>query len=129
MLYLECSAIWLRDVDHEEERGKIPGKFRDVALEKNGKIKWSDKIRNEEVLRRVGEERSILKTIKKRKANWLGHILRRDCIQRRIMEDKIEGKRGRGRRKFGMLSDILKGKSYAELRDDAQDREKWRKLY
>ncbi|KAI5717433.1 hypothetical protein M8J77_005795 [Diaphorina citri] len=93
------------------------------------KIKWSDKIRNEEVLRRVGEERSILKTIKKRKANWLGHILRRDCIQRRIMEDKIEGKRGRGRRKFGMLSDILKGKSYAELREDAQDREKWRKLY
>uniref|UniRef100_A0A8D8XRU9 Endonuclease-reverse transcriptase n=1 Tax=Cacopsylla melanoneura TaxID=428564 RepID=A0A8D8XRU9_9HEMI len=54
-------------------------------------IKWSDKIRNEEVLKRVGEERTILKTISKRKRSWLGHILRRDCLQRKIMEGKIEG--------------------------------------
>ncbi|KAI5752247.1 hypothetical protein M8J77_015168 [Diaphorina citri] len=64
-------------------------------------IKWSDKIRNEEVLRRVEEERNIVKTIKKRKASWVGHILRRDCIQRKIMDIKFEGSRSRGRRKFG----------------------------
>uniref|UniRef100_A0A8D9AAF2 Uncharacterized protein n=1 Tax=Cacopsylla melanoneura TaxID=428564 RepID=A0A8D9AAF2_9HEMI len=58
-------------------------------------IKWTDKVRNEEVLRRVGEQRSLLKAIRKRKRNWLGHILRRDCLQRRVMEGKIEGERER----------------------------------
>ncbi|KAI5728919.1 hypothetical protein M8J77_006673 [Diaphorina citri] len=90
-------------------------------------IKWSDKVRNEEVLRRVGEERTILRTIKKRKRSWLGHILRRDCIQRRIMEGRIEGTRSRGRKKFGMLTDILKGRTFEEIKDEAQDRERWRR--
>ncbi|KAL1446126.1 hypothetical protein WDU94_014018 [Cyamophila willieti] len=91
-------------------------------------IKWSDKVRNEEVLRRVDEERVILKTIKKRKGSWIGHILRRDCLQRRVMEGKIEGTRSRGRRKFGMLTDIAQGRSYEQLKEDAQDRERWRLL-
>jgi hypothetical protein len=33
-------------------------------------------MRNKEVLQRVKEERNILHTIKRRKANWIGHILR-----------------------------------------------------
>uniref|UniRef100_A0A8D8UAM4 Craniofacial development protein 2 n=1 Tax=Cacopsylla melanoneura TaxID=428564 RepID=A0A8D8UAM4_9HEMI len=90
-------------------------------------IKWSDKIRNEEVLRRVGEERRILETIRGRKSSWIGHILRRDCLQRRIMEGSIEGRRSRGRKKFGMLTDILKGRSYEEMKANAQDRESWRR--
>uniref|UniRef100_A0A8D8TDU0 Craniofacial development protein 2 n=1 Tax=Cacopsylla melanoneura TaxID=428564 RepID=A0A8D8TDU0_9HEMI len=91
-------------------------------------IKWSDKIRHEEVLRRVDEERVILKTIRKRKGSWLGHILRRDCLQRRIMEGQIEGARSRGRRKFGILTDIAQGRSFEQLKENSQDREKWRML-
>uniref|UniRef100_A0A8D8S857 Endonuclease-reverse transcriptase n=1 Tax=Cacopsylla melanoneura TaxID=428564 RepID=A0A8D8S857_9HEMI len=89
-------------------------------------IKWSDKVRNEEVLRRVGEKREILTTIKDRKRNWLGHILRRDCLQRRIMEGKLEGRRPRGRRRFGMLTDMLNGRTFEQMKEDAQDRVKWR---
>jgi hypothetical protein len=44
------------------------------------KISWTDRVRNEEVLHRVKEERNILLTIKRRKANWIGHILRRNCL-------------------------------------------------
>jgi hypothetical protein len=33
------------------------------------KISWTDRVRNEEVLQRVKEERNILKIIKRRKAN------------------------------------------------------------
>uniref|UniRef100_A0A8D8WQA5 Craniofacial development protein 2 n=2 Tax=Cacopsylla melanoneura TaxID=428564 RepID=A0A8D8WQA5_9HEMI len=90
-------------------------------------IIWSDKVRNEEVLRRVGEERSILKTIKKRKRSWLGHILRRDCLQKRIMEGEIKGTRSRGAKKFGMLTDILENKTFEELKEEAQDRIRWRR--
>ena len=89
-------------------------------------IKWTEKVRNEEVMRRVGEQRTLLETIRKRKRNWLGHILRRDCLQRRVMEGKIEGKRGRGRIKLGMISDMKRGRTYQEMKEDAQDRDKWR---
>ena len=42
-------------------------------------ISWIDSVRNEEVLNRVKEERNILHTRKRRKTNWIGHILRRKC--------------------------------------------------
>ncbi|KAL1454414.1 hypothetical protein WDU94_010673, partial [Cyamophila willieti] len=81
-----------------------------------------DKIRNEELLRRVEKERTIkLDTIRKRKTSWLGHILRRDYLQRRIMEEKIEGRRSRGRKKFGMLTDILKERTFEQLKEAAQN--------
>jgi len=43
-------------------------------------ISWTDHVRNEEVLLRVNEQRNILHEIRKRKANWIGHILRRNCL-------------------------------------------------
>ena len=48
-------------------------------------------MRNEEVLLRVKEQRNILHEISKRKANWIGHILRRNCLLQRITEGKIKG--------------------------------------
>ena len=44
------------------------------------KVGWTDHVRNEEVLLRVNEQRNILHEIRKRKANWIGHILRRNCL-------------------------------------------------
>jgi hypothetical protein len=34
---------------------------------------WTDRVNNETVLHRVNEERNILHTIRRRKANWIGH--------------------------------------------------------
>ena len=56
-----------------------------------GKIIWTDLVRNEEVLLRVKEQRNILHEISKRKANWIGHILRRNCLLQRVIEGKING--------------------------------------
>jgi hypothetical protein len=87
-------------------------------------------VRNEEVLLRVKEQRNILHEIRKRKANWIGHILRRNCLLQRIIEGKIKGRievterRGRKRRK---LLDELKGRrGYSHLKEDALDRTMWR---
>jgi hypothetical protein len=55
------------------------------------KISWTDHVRNEEVLLRVKEQRNIRHEIRKRKANWIGHILRRDCLLQRVTEGKIQG--------------------------------------
>ena len=44
-----------------------------------------------EVLLRVKEQRNILHEIRKRKANWIGHILRRNCLLQEVIEGKIKG--------------------------------------
>jgi hypothetical protein len=44
------------------------------------KISWADRVRNEELLQRVKEDRTILNTIKRGKAKWIDHILRRNCL-------------------------------------------------
>jgi hypothetical protein len=55
-----------------------------------GKISWTDHVRNEDVLLRVKEQRNILHEISKRKANWIGHILRRNCLLQWVIEGKIQ---------------------------------------
>jgi hypothetical protein len=55
------------------------------------KISWSDCVTNE-VLHRVKEQRNILHTVNKRKANWIGHILRRNCLLKHVVEGKVEGR-------------------------------------
>jgi hypothetical protein len=67
-------------------------------------------VRNEEVLHRVKEERNIVHTIKGRKANWIGHILRRNCLLKHVIEGKLEGRTEmtgrRGRRRKQLLDDL-----------------------
>jgi len=48
-------------------------------------------VRNEEVLLRVKERRNVLHEIRKWKANWIGHILRRNCLMQWVIEGKIKG--------------------------------------
>jgi hypothetical protein len=55
------------------------------------KISWTDHVRNEEVLLRVKGQRNILHEISKREANWVGHILRRNCLLRQVFEGNIKG--------------------------------------
>jgi hypothetical protein len=56
------------------------------------KISWTDCVRNEEVLHRVKEERNILHTMKRRKANWIGHMLRGNYLLKHVIEGKLEGR-------------------------------------
>jgi hypothetical protein len=44
------------------------------------KISWTDHVGYEKMLQRVKEETNILHTIKRKKANWIGHNLRRNCL-------------------------------------------------
>jgi hypothetical protein len=69
-------------------------------------------VRNEEVLHRVKEERNIVHIIKRRKANWIGHILRRNYLLKHVIEGKLEGRmevrRRPGRRRKKLLCDLRK---------------------
>jgi len=52
------------------------------------KISWTDHVRNKEVLLRVNEQWNILHEIRKRKANWIGHILRRNCLLNKLPKER-----------------------------------------
>ena len=97
------------------------------------KISWTDHARNEEVLLRVNEQRNILHEIRKRKANWIGHIIRRICLLKQIMERKIKGQievtRRRGRRRKKLLDDLKDRRGYSQLKEEALDRTMWRSRF
>jgi hypothetical protein len=91
------------------------------------KIIWTDRVRNEEVLQGVKEERNIVHTIKRRKANWIGHILRRNWLLKHVTEGKLEGRTGRrGRRRKQLLDDLKEKRRYWKLKEEALDRTLWR---
>jgi hypothetical protein len=92
------------------------------------KISLTDHVRNE-VLLRVKEQRNILHEISKGKVNWLGHILRRNCLLQQVIEGKIKGgievtgRRGRRHRK--LLDGLEERRGYSHL-EEALDRTMWR---
>jgi hypothetical protein len=90
------------------------------------KISWTDRVNNKAVLHTVKEERNILHKIKGRKANWIGHILRRNCLLKHIIEGKIRETRRRGRRRKQLLNDLKEARRYWKLKEEAQDRTLWR---
>jgi hypothetical protein len=96
-------------------------------------ISWTDHVRNEEVLLRVNEQRNILHEIRERKANWIGHILRRNCLIKQVIKGKIKGEmeitRRRGRRRRKLLDDLRERRGYLHLNEEALDRTVWRNRF
>ena len=92
------------------------------------KINWTDHVRNEEVLLRVNEQRNILHEIRKRKANWIGHILSKQVIEGKI-KGEMEVTRRRGRRRKKLLDDLKDRREYPYLKEEAVDRSMWRNRF
>ena len=61
------------------------------------KIWWKEYRNNEEVLGMINSERMLVEMIRRRKLSYFGHLVRRDGIQRLLLDGKINGKRSRGR--------------------------------
>ena len=77
----------------------------------------------------VCKQRNILHEIRKRKVNWIGHILRRNCLLKQVIEGKIKGEmevtRRRGRRRKKLLDDLKDRRGYSHLKEEALDRTMW----
>ena len=83
-----------------------------------------------EVLLRAKEQRNILREISKWKANWIGHILHRNCLPQRVIEGKVKGgievtgMQGRRRRK--LLDGLKQRRGILSLKEETLDRTIWR---
>jgi tRNA pseudouridine-54 N-methylase len=93
------------------------------------KMRWTDRVINEE-LHGVKEKSNILHTIKRRKAKFIGHTLRRNCLLKYVIEGKIEGIRevtGRRRkRRKQLLDDLNEKRGFCKLKKEALARTLWR---
>jgi hypothetical protein len=125
-IVLYGAETWtLRTVDQKQLES-----FEMLCWRRMEKISWTDHMRNEDVLLRVKEQRNILHVIRKRKANWIGHILRRNCLLKRVIEGKIQGgievtgRQRRRRRK--LLDDLKERRGYSHLKEEALDCTMWR---
>jgi hypothetical protein len=78
---------------------------------------------NGEVVQRVKKERNFLHKIRGRKANWIGHILRRNCLLKHVTKGKIEGeterKRRRGIRRKNLLNGLKENRGYGKSKEEA----------
>ena len=79
------------------------------------KIKWSEKVTNEQVFKGIREKRTLLNNIQRRNANYIGHILIRNCLLHDAIEGQVTEVKAVGRRRTQLL-DYLKNRRYWELR-------------
>jgi hypothetical protein len=102
------------------------GMWRWRRIEKTSR---TDRVRNEEVLHRAREDRNILHTIKRIKANRIGHILRKNCLLKMLLKVRLEGRidvTGRPGRCKLLLNDLTETRRYWKLKEEALDRTLWR---
>jgi ribosomal 50S subunit-associated protein YjgA (DUF615 family) len=78
-------------------------------------------VRNEEILHTVKKERSSLHTAERRNADWIGHILRRNCLLKHVTGSEIQGTievtERRGRRRKPLLDNIKETRGYWKLKE------------
>ena len=98
-------------------------------------VKWTDKIKNAVALERVGEGRIMLELIKKRKRNWLGRWLRRNCLLKDAHRRNGKGNKVRGIRyhkvrgiRYQMIDNFMINGLYEDTKRKAEKRVEWRML-
>jgi len=91
-----------------ESRWEIPLKFWNVVLEKEGEdqLDWSCEKWTSITKSHGGKKLPTYN--KRRKVNWIGHILQRNCRLGHSVEGKIEGMVRRGRWCKQLLNDLRK---------------------
>ena len=75
------------------------------------KIEWTEKFTNG-VLERIGEKRTLQNNILNRKVNWIGHILRINCLLHDTIEGQMTVVKGVGRRRTQLLDDLRNKKTF-----------------
>ena len=126
MLRLEHGSVWCWNLDAPGNNQKHLESFEMWCWRRMEQISWTNHVRNEKVLLRVNDQRNILHEIRKRKANWIGHVLRRNCLLQQVIEGKIKGQievtRRGGRRCKKLLDDLKDRRGYCQLKEEALHR-------
>ena len=88
------------------------------------KIKWLEKVSNEEVLERTGEKRTLLNNILRWKVKSYSKKKLASSWYHWGQMTKVKG--GRRRRRKQLLDDLRNRRRYWELKEEAEERKRWR---
>ena len=77
----------------------------------------------------VEEKRTLLSNILYRKANWINHILRRNCLLHDAVEGQMTEVNGVGRRRTQLLDDLRNRRRYWDLKEEYEDRKRWKRQF
>lgn len=106
--------------------------FEMVCYRRMLRIPWTDHRTNVSILEelQITDNERLLPTIQRRILKFFGHVIRRDSIEKLIIQGKVEGRRKRGRSPVRFMDQIktLTNLSVAEVMRTADDREAWRRL-
>src|SRR6218665_491599 len=100
---MECGAVCSRNMDNEERRYKRLEAFEMWTWRRMEKGSWTEHKTNEEISETIGDERSLIRTIKPRQQKWIGHTLRGESLLKTVIEGKMLGSISRGRPRQMML--------------------------
>ena len=81
------------------------------------KVKWSEKVTNEQILEHIGGKRTLLNNILRRKVNWIDHILIINCLFYDTVERQMTEAKGVGRRTL-LIDDLRNKRRYWELNEE-----------
>ena len=70
------------------------------------RVSWVDRVTNEEVLRRAGTHRKLLNQVGRRQMAFLGHVYRKDDVERQVLTGRVQGKRDRGQQRMTFLQSL-----------------------
>ena len=118
-------------LDYNKRHREENRSSRNVVYQTNVKNLMDRKETNVNVLREGNVQRSLLKTIRKRQMEFLGHVCRRRGLEFLSLTGKVEVKRDRGKQRITFLDSLCnsvtggqsKGLNFLKLSDD---RDVWR---
>ena len=92
------------------------------------RVSYVEHVPNEEVLRRVCQDRGLLRQVKSRKLKYFGHTTRHESLQKDIMLGIMAGKLRQGGQKKQWIDDIVQWgeKSLVEMVRQAENRKGYR---
>ena len=98
-------------------------------------VSLRDRIRNEEVRRRVGIEKDLAARVDMNVLRWYGHVERMDGerMVKRVVNSSAEGRNTRGRQRIGWMDGVKKalndrGMDLTEASERARNRNEWRMI-
>ena len=77
-------------------------------LRRMEKVKWTEKITNEEVLNKTIQKSNIMLDISKRQISFFGHMMRKGKLEYLAVNGKKVGKRTRGGRRTLFTDQLVK---------------------
>jgi len=93
------------------------------------KIKWTERITNDEVCQRAKEERLFLEILKNRRHSWIGHTVGHNEFVVNILGGAITGKKAVGRPRLQYLKQVIRNTaadSYRAMKKKACNISRWK---